>query len=163
MNISIHSLAALTGAALLASVSLAGAADSPFLGSKSEPHGTLYLNVDQRASQIYPVNILAVDGKLSNRDDQGVLWVKPGEYTFTFKVAKDFNLTVNKPGAVASQERVQGVNMADAPGLQRSSGKQEEHVLKVTVEAGKAYYIGAKLGSRGSWQPVVWKTEDQKD
>src|SRR5690348_12478564 len=161
MNISIRSLAALTGAALLASVSLAGAADSPFLGSKSDAHGTLYLNVDQRASQIYPVNVWAVDGKLTNRDDQGVLWVKPGEYTFTFKVAKDTNLTVNKPGAIASQERVQGVNMADAPGLQRDSGKQEEHVLKVTVEAGKAYYIGAKLGSRGSWQPVVWKTEDQ--
>ena len=163
MNMSIRSLAALTGVALLASVSLAGAADSPFLGSKSEPHGTLYLNVDQRAKQIYPVNIWAVDGKLSNRDDQGVLWVKPGEYTFTFKVAKDFNLNVNKPGAIASQERVQGVNMADAPGLQRDSGKQEEHVLKVIVEAGKAYYIGAKLGARGSWQPVVWKTEDQKD
>ena len=162
MKISMRNLAALTGAALLASVSLAGAADSPFLGSKSEPHGTLYLNVDQRASQIYPVNIWAVDGKLTNRDDQGVLWVKPGEYTFTFKVAKDTNVTVNKPGAIASQERVQGVNMADAPGLQRDSGKQEEHVLKVTVEAGKAYYIGAKLGSRGSWQPVVWKTEDQK-
>ena len=163
MKISISSLAALTGAALLASVSLAGAADSPFLSSKSDPHGTLYLNVDQRASQIYPVNIWAVDGKLTNRDDQGVLWVKPGEYTFTFKVAKDFNLTVNKPGAIASQERVQGVNMADAPGLQRDSGKTEEHVLKVTVEAGKAYYIGAKLGSRGKWEPVIWKTEDQKN
>ena len=163
MNISMRKLAAFTGAVLLVSASLAGAADSPFLGSKNEPHGTLYLNVDKRASQIYPVNIWMVDGKLTNRDDQGVLWVKPGDYTFTFKVAKDFNLTVNKPGAVASQERVQGVNMADAPGLQRDSGKSEEHVLKVTVEAGKAYYIGAKLGARGKWEPVVWKTEDQKE
>ena len=164
MKMSIRSLAALTGAALLASVSLAGAADSPFLGSKSDTHGTLYLNVDKRASQIYPVNIWAVDGKLTNRDDQGVLWVKPGEYTFTFKVAKDYNLTVNKPGAIASQERVQGVNMADAPGLQRdSANSSEDHVLKVTVEAGKAYYIGAKLGARGKWEPVIWKTEDQKD
>ncbi len=164
MKISIRKLAALTGAALLASASLAGAADSPFLGSKGDPHGTLYLNVDQRASQIYPVNIWAVDGKLTNRDDQGVLWVKPGEYTFTFKVAKDYNLTVNKPGMIRSQERVQGVNMADAPGLQRDSGNSaEDHVLKVTVEAGKAYYIGAKLGARGKWEPVIWKTEDQKD
>ena len=163
MNMIARKLASLTGAALLTATGLAAAADSPFLGTRSEPHATLYLNVDKRASQIYPVNIWMVDGKLTNRDDQGVLWVKPGEYTFTFKVAKDFNLTVNKPGAIASQEKVQGVNMADAPGLQRDSSRKEEHVLKVAVEAGKAYYIGAKLGARGKWEPVVWKTEDQKD
>ena len=162
MNMSIRRSAALSAALLLVLVSAAGLA-SPFLGSKGDPHATLYLNVDQRAKQIYPVNIWAVDGQLTNRDDQGVLWVKPGEYTFTVKVAKDFNLTVNKPGAIRSSEPVRGTNMADAPGLQRDvRGNADQHDLKVTVEEGKAYYIGAKLGAGGKWEPVVWKTEDDK-
>lgn len=156
MNMTIHKPAAACAALVLALVSVAGLA-SPFLGSRSEPHATLYLNVDQRAKQIYPVNIWMVDGKLTNRDDQGMLWITPGEYTFTVKVAKDFNAVVGKPS------EIRGVNMADAPGLQRDvHGNQSEHILKVSVEAGKAYYIGAKLGPAGQWEPVVWKTEDEK-
>ena len=144
MNISMRKFMAWSAAGLLAAVSIAAMA-SPFLGSKSDPHGTLYLNVDQRAKQIYPVNIWMVDGKLTNRSDQGVLWVTPGDYTFTFKM--------------------KAVNQADAPGLARDSGSQKDqpHELKVTVEAGKAYYIGGKLGGSGKWEPVVWQTEDQKD
>lgn len=130
-------------AALLATVSLASFADSPFLGSKSDPHGTLYLNVDQTAKQIYPVSLWTVDGKQTNRADQGVLWIKPGEYTFTLKVART-------------------VNLADIPGLQRNARYGlEEHPLKLTVEEGKAYYIGAKFDASGKWEPVVWKTENQ--
>jgi hypothetical protein len=144
MKISISKFTAWSIAGLLAAVSIAAMA-SPFLGSKSDPHGTLYLNVDQRAKQIYPVNIWMVDGKLTNRSDQGVLWVTPGDYTFTFKM--------------------KAVNQADAPGLVRDSGSQKDqpHELKVTVEAGKAYYIGGKLGASGTWEPVVWQTEDQKN
>ena len=133
--------------ALLALVSVAGMAapDSPFLGSQGEPHGTLYLNVDQTAKQIYPVLIWQVDGKLTNRSDQGMLWVKPGNYTFTVKLGRD-------------------VNLADVPGLQRNASYgQQEHQLKVNVEQGKAYYIGAKFTASGKWDPVIWKTEDQKN
>lgn len=142
MKISMQKLTAWSVAALLVAISAAAVA-APFLGSKSDPHGTLYLNVDQRAKQIYPVNIWMVDGKLTNRSDQGMLWVTPGEYTFTFKM--------------------KSVNQADAPGLVRDAGSQRDqpHELKVTVEAGKAYYIGGKLGASGTWEPTVWKTEDQ--
>lgn len=132
---------------LLALVSVAGiaASGSPFLGSANDPHGTLYLNVDQTARQIYPVQIWQVDGKLTNRNDQGMLWVKPGDYTFTVKLGRD-------------------VNLADVPGLQRSSSYgQQEHQIKVSVEQGKAYYVGAKFTASGKWEPVVWKTEDQKN
>ena len=132
--------------ALLALVSVAGmaASDSPFLGSQGDPHGTLYLNVDQTAKQIYPVSIWQVDGKLTDRDGQGVLWVKPGEYTFTVKLGRD-------------------VNLANVPGLQHGANYgQQEHELKVNVEQGKAYYVGAKFSGSGKWEPVVWKTEDQK-
>lgn len=132
-------------AAVLALVSVACLADSPFLGSKSDPHGTLYLNVDQSAKQTYPVEIWSVDGKLTNRNDQGVLWMKPGDYTLSVKLDHR-------------------VNLADIPGLQRRAGYgQDQHDLKLTVEQGKAYYIGAKFDASGKWQPVVWKTEDQKD
>ncbi|HEX7965130.1 MAG TPA: hypothetical protein VF651_05385 [Gammaproteobacteria bacterium] len=133
-------------AALFALVSVAGlaASDSPFLGSKSEPHGTLHLNVDQTAKQTYPVEVWTVDGKLTNRSDQGVLWVKPGDYTLGIKLARS-------------------VNLADIPGLQRhASYGQETHDLKLTVEQGKAYYVGAKFEASGKWTPVVWKTEDDK-
>jgi hypothetical protein len=130
--------------ALFAAVSMAAiAATSPFLGSQGDPHGTLYLNVDQSARQIFPVKIWSVDGQLTNRSDQGMLWVKPGNYTFSVKLGK--------------------VNMADVPGLERgTSDGQQDHNLKVTVEQGKAYYIGAKFSAAGKWEPVVWKTEDQK-
>jgi hypothetical protein len=127
----------------LASVA-AIAATSPFLGSQGDPHGTLYLNVDQSAKQIFPVQIWSVDGKLTNRNDQGMLWVKPGDYTFSVKLG-------------------QAVNLADVPGLERGANYgQQEHDLKVTVEQGKSYYIGAKFSASGKWEPVVWKTEDQK-
>lgn len=118
----------------------AGAAAGPFLGSRSAPHATLYLNVDQTAKQIWPVEIWAVDGRLTNRVDQGVLWVKPGRYTFTIKVSRN-------------------VNLSSIPGLQRSARYGEDsHELKLSVEAGKAYYIGAKFDASGKWQPLVWKT-----
>ncbi|MGH8372702.1 MAG: hypothetical protein ACRETO_08215 [Gammaproteobacteria bacterium] len=134
----------LSGAILAAACIAAVAANSPFLGSQSKPHGTLYLNVDQTAKQIYPVEIWAVDGKLTNRSDQGVLWTRPGEYAFDVRVARS-------------------VNLADLPGLQRSTRYgQTKHQLKLTVEAGKGYYIGAKFLASGKWEPVVWKTVDLK-
>jgi hypothetical protein len=103
------------------------------------------MNVDQTAKQTYPVQIWSVDGKLTNRNDQGVLWVKPGDYTFSIRVSR-------------------AVNLADVPGLQsRASYGQDEHDLKITVEQGKAYYIGAKFDASGKWAPVIWKTEDQKN
>jgi len=145
MKISLRKSGLWAIATLLAAMSLASAAaDSPFLGSKSDPHGTLYLNVDQTAKQTYPVEIWSVDGKLTNRNDQGMLWVKPGEYTFSVKVSR-------------------AVNLANVPGLQsRASYGLDQHDLKITVEPGKAYYIGAKFDASGKWTPVIWKTEDQK-
>lgn len=147
MKISLRNSTLWIAGALLSAVSLAGlaAADSPFLGSKADPHGTLYLNVDQTAKQTYPVKIWQVDGKLTNRSDQGVLWVKPGDYDFTIKVSSS-------------------VNLANVPGLQTRAGNgPDQHDLKITVEPGKAYYIGAKFDAAGKWTPVIWKTEDQKD
>lgn len=129
--------------AMLAAV-CAGAAASPFVGTRSEPHAVLYLNVNQTAKQIWPVKIWAVDGQLTNRSNQGVLWIKPGDYSFNVKLG--------------------AMNLADVPGLARNARYgQEAHDLKLSVEAGKAYYIGAKFAASGKWQPEVWKTEPAKD
>ena len=125
---------------LLAAVSVAAVAASPFVGSQSEPHGVLILNVNQSAKQIWPVRIWAVDGELTDRSNQGVLWIKPGDYTFKIRLGV--------------------VNLADVPGLSRSATYgQESHELKLKVQAGTAYYIGAKFVASGHWQPTVWKTE----
>jgi hypothetical protein len=135
------SLGWLTGVVLTLICAMAVA--SPFVGSGNEPHAVLYLNVNQTAKQIWPVKIWSVDGKLTNRSNQGVLWIKPGEYVFQVKLGK--------------------VNLADVPGLQRNAVyAQETHELKVSVEAGQAYYIGAKFEASGKWQPEVWKTEKSK-
>ncbi|MGA9856149.1 MAG: hypothetical protein WBR29_12830 [Gammaproteobacteria bacterium] len=128
----------LTGVVLATICAMAVA--SPFVGSRNEPHAVLYLNVNQTAKQIWPVKIWSVDGKLTNRSNQGVLWIKPGEYVFKIKLGV--------------------VNLADVPGLQRNAVYgQETHELKVSVEAGQAYYIGAKFQASGKWQPEIWKTE----
>lgn len=128
---------------VLAAMGTAAMAASPFVGVRSEPHGVLYLNVDQRAKQVWPVKIWAVDGELTNRSNQGVLWIKPGDYTFKIKLG--------------------AVNLADVPGLSRSASYgQKPHELKLSVQAGTAYFIGAKFAASGNWQPVVWKTEAAK-
>ena len=138
----VRSCAWLLGA-MLAALSVTAMAASPFVGSRSEPHGVLYLNVNQTAKQIWPVKIWAVDGELTNRSDQGVLWIKPGDYTFNVKLG--------------------AVNIADVPGLMRSASYGvRKHELKLSVKAGTAYYIGAKFAAAGNWQPVVWKTEAAK-
>lgn len=119
------------------------AAASPFVGSRTEPHAVLYLDVNQTAKQLWPVRIWSIDGTLTNRSNQGVLWIKPGEYVFKIKLGK--------------------VNLADVPGLQRNAVYgQETHELKIKVETGMAYYIGAKFEASGKWQPQVWKTDKAK-
>ncbi|MGH8337701.1 MAG: hypothetical protein ACRETL_12970 [Gammaproteobacteria bacterium] len=122
----------------------AAAAASPFVGSRSEPHAVLYLNYKMIPRQIYPVRIWMVDGKLTNRSDQMVVWMKPGNYALTIKLTKV-------------------VNMDYTPGLtQKMPDAKQMHDLKLSVQAGKAYYIGAKFDSSGKWQPEIWKTADIK-
>lgn len=128
-------------AGVLLAVTCAAALASPFVGTRSVPHAVLYLNVSEKARQIWPVEIWAVDGHLTNRSKQGVLWIKPGRYAFKVRVSGT-------------------VNLADLPGLQRSARYQQtEHVLHMTVVSGRAYYIGAKFDAAGKWRPQVWKTE----
>ena len=117
---------------------------SPFVNSRSELHAVLYLNYQMIPRKIYPVRIWMLDGKLTNRSDQGVLWIKPGNYTFRVKLAKV-------------------VNLAYLPGLrQKLPDARQMQEMKLDVAAHEAYYIGAKFAASGKWQPEVWKTENTK-
>jgi hypothetical protein len=140
-NVIRSSIGFLAGMALMLACAVVIA--SPFVGSRNEPHAVLYLDVSQTANQIWPVRIWSVDGELTNRSNQGVLWIKPGEYVFNFKLGK--------------------VNLDNVPGLKRNAVYgQDTHEMKISVEAGQAYYIGAKFEASGKWQPQVWKTEKSK-
>lgn len=120
------------------------ATTSPFVSSRSEPHAVLYLNYKMVPRQIYPVRIWMVDGKLTNRSDQTVVWMRPGDYLLKIKLSKVVNLNY-------------------MPGLaQRMPDAKQMHDLKLKVLVGKAYYLGAKFDSSGAWQPLVWKTENLK-
>lgn len=119
-------------------------ATSPFVNSRSQPHGVLYLNYKMVPRQVYPVRVWMVDGKLTNRSNQMVVWMKPGDYKLTIKLTKV-------------------VNLAYVPGLKQQLPNQPQmRDLRLDVQAGKAYYIGAKFDNAGAWQPVVWNTEDLK-
>lgn len=134
----------LAGVLLITTGGAAFAAVSPFVSSHSEPHAVLYLNYKMVPSRIYPVRIWMVDGKITNRSDQPVVWMRSGDYDLQIKLTKV-------------------VNLADMPGLtQQLPDTKQMQNLKLSVEAGKAYYIGAKFDISGRWQPVVWKTEDIK-
>jgi len=134
----------LTGVLLATACGAVFAAVSPFTNSRSEPHAVLYLNYKMVPSRIYPVRIWMVDGKNTNRSDQPVVWMKPGEYNLTIKLT-------------------QVVNMDYIPGLkQKMPDTRQMRDLKLHVEAGKVYYLGAKFDASGAWQPVVWKSENIK-
>ncbi|MGH8362240.1 MAG: hypothetical protein ACRESQ_02685 [Gammaproteobacteria bacterium] len=120
------------------------ATSSAFVSSRSEPHAVLYLNYKVVPRQIYPVRIWMVDGVITNRSDQQVVWMKPGEYALTIKLTKV-------------------VNLAYVPGLkQQMPNARQMQELKLELQAGKAYFIGAKFDASGNWQPEVWKTEELK-
>lgn len=120
------------------------AVSSAFVSSRSEPHAVLYLNYQMVPSRIYPVRIWMVDGTLTNRSDQGVVWMKPGTYSLRITLTRVVNLDY-------------------VPGLkQKLPAARQMQDLKLELQAGKAYYLGAKFDPSGNWQPVVWKTADLK-
>lgn len=132
----------LVGVLMAAAGGAAFAAGSPFVNSRSEPHAVLYLNYKMVPKRIYPVRLWMVDGQLTNRSEQEVVWMKPGDYNVTIKLTKVINLDY-------------------IPGLkQRMSDAKQMHAIKLSLQAGHAYYLGAKFDASGAWQPVVWKSEN---
>jgi hypothetical protein len=132
------------------------ASGGPFV-SQSKPHAVLQTGVLREAHQIYPVYVYAVNGHLISRR-QTTLWMKPGTYVLTFKMANSENLSptggYHKP-----------VNVANAPGLTRRipNYDQKQNKLKIKLKRGMTYFIGAKIvRPPRNWKPVVWKKEKTK-
>lgn len=124
---------------LAAALVLTGCATStPFAGA-AEPHAMIYLNGTPRANGLYPVRVVAVDGRLTSRDNTPTLRFKPGYYTLKLRPVNIHHME-NLPGMTAGH-----------------SSKQTQVTLPIRLRPGKAYYIGAKIRANGNWHPVVWK------
>lgn len=117
----------------------AAVAAHPF-ASPSEPHGLLVPDMQMTAQDIYPVEIVAIDGNLIP-GRKGPLWLKPGEYEFTVKLADKVDLNY-------------------VFGLRRESRIHGQNTIKIRIEEGMRYYLGAKMEGRNpTWKVVLWKTE----
>jgi hypothetical protein len=128
--------------AALAAAALSGCASSTPFASQNEPHATLVLNGSPRARDLYPVRVQAVDGHLTTRESLPVLQFKPGRYKLKLRPVNIHHME-NLPGTVAGK-----------------SEKRTQDTLTVTLDAGKTYYIAARISKNGNWHPVIWKTND---
>lgn len=114
---------------------------NPFV-SPSEPHGKLILSIKKIPDNIYPVQIVAVNGNEIPVRGQAV-WMAPGEY----------ELKIKMDGAV---------NLRDLPGpTNLRMTEPGDNTLKITVEEGMVYYVGYEYVD-GKWKAVVWKQEKAK-
>lgn len=108
----------------------------------SEPHGVVRTDVEKTASQIFPVDVVEVDGDLVSVDDKNAIWLTPGEHTLTVRSVVDLNATF---------------------GIKRTVGYSDgPNEVTLTVEPGKVYYVGMKAlqGEKHNWKPVVWKVAE---
>jgi len=130
----------------LASLSTAQAQDNkrnddlPF--AKPGPDAAMIVGaVGRRASYIYPVDFVEIDGQ--NIYPREVMWLEPGEYELTVRAF-----------------------VTNPPGLRRNTrirGSEGHNRITVVVEAGKEYSIGAKYDSSKPMRPfntVLYKVED---
>lgn len=126
---------------LLAAVFLTAAAahaGSSGIASPGEPHGVVRTDVQKTARQIFPVNIVEIDGDQVSVDDQIAVLLKPGRHLLKVRGGADMDNTF---------------------GLKRRIGNTGgDNSLEIVVESGKTYYVGGKVDRSNNWKPVVWKT-----
>lgn len=127
------------GAGLLLGLACAVAQANPFV-SPDQAHGKLVLSVKRSAENIYPVEIVAVNGQeVPNRST--AVSMAPGEYELKL--------------------RLEGtVNLEDLPGITPRRAPTETS-LRIKVEEGKTYYLGYQYDD-GTWKAVVWKTKPSR-
>ncbi len=124
---------------LLLVISLPAHSQELFFANKNEPHGKIIGNAENVANDIYSVNFVALNGDLFPK--RSLMRLKPGKYTV--KV-------------------VMGVtNLSQLPAVSNRNldGKRE---LILVVEAGKSYYVGAKINRRRGprYHTILWRVED---
>jgi hypothetical protein len=138
-------------------VLLAALASSACLSSKAtsyKDYGIITSSPSNISSKIYPAYITEIDGRRTPDGRRG-----PGDLGLRTR-QQDFEL---KPGVY--QIRLMA-DLSRATGVLSTSGftprGEQPGEITVHVEAGRKYYLGARLtGSRrDEWQPVIWNVED---
>lgn len=127
---------------MMAAPALAAGAN-PVAG-KDQPYGLLVTSFKNTPNQLYPVIIESLDG-YALATEQRTLRVKPGTYRV--------RVSLREP-----------VDRGFAPGVKfvnSNTSQLNEPPLELEVEAGKIYYIGARVGRPDQdIEVTVWKTED---
>ncbi len=117
---------------------------SPF-AKPDEPSGVVILNTPRQAQQIYPAQLVRIDGQeVPTRD--GGLWLKPGTHQLRLVAGE---VDASMAGGLKARQRL----LSAAP----AKGKE----LTLHVEAGKKYYVGYDVSDRDpkNWKPVVWQVK----
>ncbi|HET7307867.1 MAG TPA: hypothetical protein VFK24_08650 [Gammaproteobacteria bacterium] len=127
---------------ILAGAAIAGCASSTPFATAGQPHATVILNGSPRAQGLYPVRVRTINGRLTARENQPVLQLKPGHYKLGLSPVNIQHME-NLPGMLAG-----------------SSPVRTRDTLTLTLNPGKTYYIAARIRQNGNWHPVVWKTAD---
>lgn len=129
---------------ILASVTALGIAGDNPIARGGEPYGLLVTSTKDIPGQIYPVKIEAL-GDFHPATKQRSLRIKPGTYSI--------RVSLREP-----------VDRGLAPGVNYAQAYKEDlnnPPLELTVEPGKVYYIGARIGRPDERvHATVWKVED---
>jgi hypothetical protein len=153
--------------ALATAVALAGCATERVTVSPSEPHGRLVTDGSALARHIYPVDVLEINGR-PIPGPKGVFWLAPGEYTITmaarFDGRRGAGAIGEQPVPFGSVSARYGDRDRGPPGVraQRLNPFGPVGVIRIEIEEGKDYYIGARVvgGRLEQWEPVVFAVRD---
>lgn len=122
---------------------ISGSAVSFDFPSPSENTSKVILNNSITAKQIFPVNLLMVNGENVSVRNSAV-WLSPGSYELKFaaQVNKRFTQQVLSP-------------------KERRGHNDWNTTMVLKVEADKSYYIGFDASSNDveNWRPVVFKVK----
>ena len=111
--------------------------------SPSENTAKVILNNSITAKQIFPVNLLMVNGENVSIRNSAV-WLSPGNYELKFAAQVDRKFTQQ----VLSPKERRGL-------------KDWNTTMVLKVEADKSYYVGFDASSNDAenWRPVVYKVK----
>lgn len=134
----------------LAGLAAAGAARAEFAADfyadTDEPHGTVVSWARGAANDIHAARVYSINGH-NVPGERRALFLKPGEYELKFRIIGRDKLPTAR--SVINRREPEGYN-----------------TLTLNVEAGKRYYVGAKLNRKTTdypWSIVLWKVESEDD
>jgi hypothetical protein len=137
-------LFAITFAFVFAAAALPALANNsnPY-ASDNSPHATLQFRGGFQVQRLIPLYLFTVNGRRALKKNANLVYLKPGTYTLKFRAK-----------GIRNKGHVPGANIA-IPGTPK--WRKTDDTIKVTLKAGKTYYIAGKPHGNGAWSAVVWK------